>query len=110
MEIKKFVEDKTLTVELIGRLDAVTSLELDKVLKDSFAGIKKIIFDLTNLNYIASAGLRILLKYQKQSDKNGCEMQIKNVQSEVRDVLNMTGFSDFLNISDGASKKLSIEF
>ena len=56
MEIKKIVTDKILTVELSGRLDAVTSLDLDGELKKSFDGMDKIIFDLKDLNYIASAG------------------------------------------------------
>ena len=110
MEIKKIVTDKILTVELSGRLDAVTSLDLDGELKKSFDGMDKIIFDLKDLNYIASAGLRILLKYQKKSEKEGLLMTIKNVQPEVREVLDMTGFSDFLNIEENSEKKLSISF
>ena len=109
MEIKKVLNEKILTVELVGRLDAVTSLELDKDLKTSLNGVDEIIFDLGSLEYIASAGLRILLKYQKQVNGFGGEMKIKNVRPEVQEVLDMTGFSDFLNIVDG-KKKLSLEF
>ena len=112
MEIQKVIEDKTLTIKLIGRLDAITSLELDKDLKVSAEGMDTLIFNLVNLDYIASAGLRILLKYQKQMDKIGGQMKIKNVKPEVREVLDMTGFSDFLHIDNGDSgkKKLLIEF
>ena len=110
MEIQKQIEGATLTVALIGRLDAVTSMDLDKELKASLTGVRELIFDLKALEYIASAGLRILLKYQKLMDKNGNEMKIKNVKVEVREVLDMTGFSDFLHIIDGKAKKLSIEF
>ena len=110
MEIKKQLENSTLTVALIGRLDAVTAMDLDKELKTSLNGVKELIFDLAQLDYIASAGLRILLKYQKLMDKNGNEMKIKNVKVEVKEVLDMTGFSDFLNIIDSKAKKLSIEF
>ena len=110
MEIKKTLNEKILTVALIGRLDAVTALDLDKDLKPSTADIKELNFDLKNLDYIASAGLRILLKYQKLMDKEGKEMKIKNVKTEVREVLDMTGFSDFLHIVDSKPKKLSIEF
>ncbi len=110
MEIQKQLENTTLTVALVGRLDAVTAMELDKELKASLEGVKELIFDLAKLDYIASAGLRILLKYQKLMDKNGNEMKIKNVKVEVKEVLDMTGFSDFLNIIDSKVKKLSIEF
>ena len=110
MEIQKQLNDSTLTVALIGRLDAVTSMDLDKELKAALDGVKELIFDLAQLDYIASAGLRILLKYQKLMDKNGNEMKIKNVKVEVKEVLDMTGFSDFLHIIDGKAKKLSIEF
>ena len=110
MEIKKNQSGDSLVVELIGRLDAVTAMDLDKELKASLNGVKELIFDLAQLDYIASAGLRILLKYQKLMDKNGFEMKIKNVKAEVKEVLDMTGFSDFLNIIDSKSKKLSLEF
>ena len=73
-------------------------------------GVKELIFDLAKLDYIASAGLRILLKYQKLMDKTGNEMKIKNVKAEVKEVLDMTGFSDFLHIIDSNAKKLSLEF
>ena len=110
MEIKKEKNGTTLTVSLIGRLDAVTSPELDKDLKNSLEGVKELVFDLAQLDYIASAGLRILLKYQKLMDKAGNEMKIKNVKAEVKEVLDMTGFSDFLHIIDSKAKKLSLEF
>lgn len=110
MDINKEKNGNTLTVSLIGRLDAVTAPELDKDLKNSLEGVKELIFDLAQLDYIASAGLRILLKYQKLMDKAGNEMKIKNVKVEVKEVLDMTGFSDFLHIIDSAAKKLSIEF
>ena len=110
MEIKKQLENTALTVALIGRLDAVTAMELDKELKASITGVKELIFDLAQLDYIASAGLRILLKYQKLMDKNGNKMRIKNIKAEVKEVLDMAGFSDFLNIIDEKAKKLSLEF
>ena len=110
LNIKKNVEGGILKVDLIGRLDAVTSIDLDEELKDSLDGVKRIVFDLEKLNYIASAGLRVLLKYQKFAEKNILKMEIKNIQAEVREVFDMTGFSDFLNIVDKNVKKLSIDF
>ena len=110
MEIQKQLENDTLKVALIGRLDAVTAIELDKELKTSLNGVKELVFDLAQLDYIASAGLRILLKYQKLMEKSNNEMKIKNVKAEVKEVLDMTGFSDFLHIINGKSNKLSLEF
>lgn len=110
MEIQKQLENTTLTIALVGRLDAVTAMDLDKELKTSLNGVTELIFDLAQLDYIASAGLRILLKYQKLMDKNGNDMKIKNVKVEVKEVLDMTGFSDFLHIIDSKAKKVSIEF
>ena len=111
MQINKIVKSQTLTIELIGRLDAVTSLELDEALKNSLEDIEELDFEMSKLDYIASAGLRILLKYQKMIDKSKKKMTLKNLKPEVREVLDMTGFSDFLNIIDiNPVKKLSIEF
>ena len=111
MQINKIVKSQTLTIELIGRLDAVTSLELDEALKNSLEDIEELDFEMSSLDYIASAGLRILLKYQKMIDKSKKKMTLKNLKPEVREVLDMTGFSDFLNIIDvNPVKKLSIEF
>ena len=111
MEIKKNLIDENLTVELVGRLDAVTAIDLEKDLRTSISSIKSLTFDLAKLDYIASAGLRILLKYQKTIDKNGGNMTIKNVKPDVKEVLDMTGFSDFLNIVDDTqSKRISLEF
>ena len=110
MEIKKVVEGATLTVELTGKLDAVNSINLDTELENSVIGMKILIFDLAKLDYIASAGLRVLLKYQKKAARNDCKMKIKNVKGEVREIFYTTGFSDFLNIVDDSVKRLSIEF
>ena len=110
MDIIKQSTGTTLSVALVGRLDAVTAIQLDSVLKSSLQGVQILTFDLKDLIYIASAGLRILLKYQKLLDKAGGEMTIRNVRVEVREVLDMTGFSDFLHIVDSPSKVLSIEF
>lgn len=110
MEIKKVVEHTTLTVEIIGRLDALNAVTLDKEMKNSIEGMKTWIFDLAKLDFIASAGLRTLLKYQKLAEKTDCAMKIKNVKPDIREVFVITGFSDFLNVVDRPAKKLSIEF
>lgn len=110
MEIQKKLEGDKLTVELKGRLDAVTAIEFDKDVAKNLDGVKNLILDLANLGYIASAGLRILLKLQKKMNTQG-DMKIKNVNRDVREVLDMTGFSRLLSIEEAdAPKKLSFNF
>ena len=107
MEIKKFSEGSTLTVQIIGRLDAVSAFEFDKSL--NLDGLTDLTVDLAELEYISSAGLRILLKIQKKMDRQGA-MRIKNVRENVREVLDMTGFSEFLTIVDDKKSKFSVSF
>ena len=109
MEIKKFSEGSALTISLVGRLDAVTALELDKEISASLAGVDDLTLDLTDLEYISSAGLRLLLKTQKRMDKQGA-MRIKNVRENVREVLDMTGFSQFLTFAEDKKTKFSGSF
>ena len=110
MKIEKFIENQTLTLELIGKLDAVSSVELDNFLQKSLDQIKILVFDLDKLDYIASAGLRILLKYQKEISRCNGVMKIKNIKPEVREIFYITGFEDFLNVVDNNVKRFSIEF
>ena len=109
MEIKKVSEGAALTVHLSGRLDAVTAIELDKDLSATLANVADLTIDLADLEYISSAGLRTLLKLQKRMDKQG-SMKICNIRDNVREVLDMTGFSDFLTIADGKKAKFSVSF
>ena len=109
MEIKKIAEGSALTVQLSGRLDAVTALELDKDLQARLNGVNDFTLDLANLEYISSAGLRMLLKTQKRMDKQGA-MRICNIRENVREVLDMTGFSSFLTIAEDKKSKFSVSF
>lgn len=109
MEIKKVADGSALTVQLIGRLDAVTALELDKDLQASLKGVTDLTLDLAALEYISSAGLRMLLKTQKRMDKQGA-MRICNVRENVREVLDMTGFSGFLTLAEDKKAKFSVSF
>ena len=109
MEIKKVSEGSALTVSLVGRLDAVTALELDKDLSAALGGVDDLTLDLADLEYISSAGLRTLLKIQKKMDRQG-SMKICNVRENVREVLDMTGFSNFLTIADNKKAKFSVSF
>ena len=109
MEIKKVSEGTALTVYLSGRIDAVTALELDKNLSATLGAVTDLTIDLADLEYISSAGLRTLLKLQKRMDKQG-SMKIRNIRQNVREVLDMTGFSDFLTIADDKKSKFSVSF
>lgn len=96
MKIDKDLNGSELTISLEGRLDTITSPELEKELVD-LNGVNSIVFDFEDLDYISSAGLRILLSCQKKMKTQGT-MVIKNVKSEIKDVFDMTGFSDILTI------------
>jgi len=97
MEIKKDLTGTTLTIQIIGRLDASNAQELTNELNASLDGVKELIFDFSGLKYIASAGLRALLMAQKRMNKQG-SMKIRNVDETVMEVLEMTGFADLMNI------------
>ena len=89
--------EDTLVIGVVGRLDTVTAPELETFLLDNLSGVKTLIFNLKDMEYTSSAGLRIFLKAQKLMNSQG-EMIIENVQTDVMDVFEMTGFSDFLTI------------
>ena len=95
MGIDKNMEGDTLTIKLTGRLDTTTSDSLEKEL--SLENVKTLIFDLEKLEYISSSGLRILLTSQKQMNNKG-KMIVKNISGNVKEVLDITGFSSILNI------------
>lgn len=109
MEIKKVSEGSALTLYISGRLDAVSALQLDKDLTATLNDVTDLTVDLAALEYISSAGLRLLLKTQKRMDTQG-SMRIRNIRENVREVLDMTGFSDFLTIADEKKMKFSVSF
>ncbi len=98
MEIKKTNENGTLTLEVSGRLDAVTAPEFEKTVHDAAEGVQKLIVDLKELSYIASAGLRSLMVAQKKMNQKNGQMVIRNVQPQVTEIFEMTGFDEFLTI------------
>ena len=97
MLIDKQKNDKKLTVKVTGRLDSVTSKELEEALDGSLNGIEDLMFDLSDLDYISSAGFRILLATYKIMKKQGT-MKVTGVHDEVRDIFEATGFSEILNV------------
>ena len=97
MEINKTQNSNQLTVEIIGRLDTTTAPALESELQSSLDGIEKLTLDFAKLEYVSSAGLRVLLATQKQMNKQG-EMVITNVNEDINEVFEITGFSDILTI------------
>ena len=95
IEIKRNAEETTL--EIVGRLDTTTAPALDKTINADIADTKDLILDLCGLEYISSAGLRVLLSAQKKMQKIG-SMKVINVREEVMEVFEMTGFADILVI------------
>ena len=89
--------ETSLTVLLSGRLDTMTSSELDGKLNAQIGGVTELTFDLQGLEYISSAGLRILLSAQKAMNRQG-SMVIRHVSDEVREIFDVTGFSDIMTI------------
>ena len=97
MTIDKQINGSELTLTLNGRLDTTTAPELEAVIKDSIAGITNLVMDFAELEYLSSAGLRVILSAQKTMNKQG-EMVIRNVNETINEVFEITGFIDILTI------------
>lgn len=95
IEIKKALTDTVL--EITGRLDTTTAPALDKTIRENIAESCSLVLDLKGLEYISSAGLRVLLGTQKRMQRAG-SMRLKNVCEEIMEVFDMTGFSGILVI------------
>ncbi len=97
MTIEKIMEDKQLTLTLTGRLDTTTAPQLEAELKRSIGGVESLVLNFADLEYLSSAGLRVLLAAQKVMNKQG-KMVIRNVNETISEVFEITGFSDILTI------------
>ena len=97
LNIDKNTEGSSMEVKLSGRLDTTTAPQLEEVVKAELAGKESLIFDLADLEYISSAGLRVLLSAQKIMNNQG-SMTVKNVSEEVNEIFEVTGFADILTI------------
>ena len=97
LNINKTANESALTVALAGRLDTTTAPELEAVLKESLDGVTELEIDMTALDYISSAGLRVLLSAQKTMNKQG-EMKVSHVSETILEIFEVTGFSDILTI------------
>ena len=97
MTINKELDGTTLTVAVAGRLDTNTAPELEEELMNSLSDVKALVLDFEGLEYISSAGLRILLSAHKiMSKQDG--MKVRNVNQAIQDILDITGFTDILTI------------
>lgn len=97
MEITKTRSGTQLTLNVSGRLDTTTAPQLERTLNAELDGISTLILDVQNLEYLSSAGLRVLLSAQKQMNRQG-SMTLKNVSAAVLEIFDITGFTDFLHI------------
>lgn len=97
MTINKVLNVTELTVALAGRLDTTTAPQLEAELKSSLNGVESLILDFSELEYISSAGLRVLLSAQKVMNKQG-NMVIRHVNETILEVFEVTGFTDILTV------------
>ena len=97
MNIEKTLNGTELTINLIGRLDTTTAPQLEAELKQNISGVEKLVLNFAALEYLSSAGLRVLLAAQKVMNKQG-EMIIRNVNETIAEIFEVTGFSDILTI------------
>ena len=97
LSIEKSTCETELTVALTGRLDTTTAPELEKELKASLEGVTVLVMDMAALEYISSAGLRVLLSAQKSMNKQG-EMKVRHVNETIMEIFEVTGFTDILTI------------
>ena len=97
MEVKTIKENEKLTVEVSGRLDTLTAPEFESKVEPELSGVKDLVIDLKDLEYISSAGLRVLMGLVKIMKDQG-EMKVINPSEVVMDVFSLTGFDSILNI------------
>lgn len=96
MQIHKTINDKSLTIALEGRLDTTSAPQLEAEVKQ-LGDITELVFDFTALDYLSSAGLRVLLAAQKLMNKQG-KMVVRHVNETIQEVFEVTGFADILTI------------
>ena len=98
LNINKTVSEEMTVFALEGRLDTVTAPELEKELKESLDGVTELVLDFAKLEYISSAGLRVLLATQKIMNRQG-GMKLIHVNETIMEIFEVTGFSDILTIA-----------
>ena len=97
MTIEKNLNGTELNMKVIGRLDTTTAPQLEAEFNQNLDGVEKLVLDFASLEYLSSAGLRVLLAAQKVMNKQG-EMVIRNVNETINEIFEVTGFIDILTI------------
>lgn len=97
MTITKTNEGDAVMLALEGRLDTITAPQLEEVIKSELDSVQYLVFNMEGLDYLSSAGLRVILAAQKKMNKQG-KMEVKNVNETVMEVFEVTGFTDILTI------------
>ncbi|MCR5093375.1 MAG: STAS domain-containing protein [Lachnospiraceae bacterium] len=100
LNITKTLDGDVLTIALDGRLDTTTASQLEESVKESIEDVSSVIFDATDLKYISSAGLRVLMATQKRMGGRG-SVVVRNVSDEVMEIFEVTGFVDILTVERG---------
>ena len=101
MTVDEKKEKDKLALYVKGRLDTTTAPQLEEVIAGKTTGVAELVLDFTELEYISSAGLRVLLATHKVMHKQGGSLIIRGVNDEVMEVLHITGFLDILNVKKG---------
>ena len=97
MEISKKQNNDELTIEVAGRLDTSTAPELEEYVRESIDDVTSLVFDFEKLDYISSAGLRVILSTQKIMSAKGT-LKVKNMNNTVKEIFDVTGFSEIITI------------
>ena len=97
MTIEKMMNGTAASLKIIGRLDTTTAPELEAAIDGCIAGIQELVLDCSALEYVSSAGLRVILKAQKLMNAQGA-MKVTHVNEAIMEVFDITGFADILNI------------
>ena len=98
MDIQKNYNEKELTIEIGDRVDTVTAPDLENEINDEMGNFNSLILDFTNLEYISSAGLRVLVSTQKKLKSEDIPMTIENVNDTINEIFKMSGFDKILKI------------
>ena len=98
MNITKNYNEKELTLTVEGRIDTITSQDLDKEINEELGNFNSLIMDFTDLEYISSAGLRVLIATQKKLKEDDIPFVIKNVNDSINEIFRMSGFDKILKI------------
>lgn len=98
MNISKEYSEKELKINVEGRVDTITAPELEKEIKNEYGNFNSLILDFTNLDYISSAGLRVLILIEKKLNPEGIPFTLTNLNDTIKEVITVSGFDKILNI------------